>query len=115
MPRKVTPVRPRVKDERIYEAALRQAYLDPIFARLRGRLELAQSAVAAERILAESSLALAVNAPNVPQEVVEENLEKIRAYHRARMTQAFKSALGTDIRLLLQEAGVQQFMAQKIV
>ena len=33
-----------VKDEKAYEAALRQAYLDPIFARLRGRLELAQSA-----------------------------------------------------------------------
>ena len=115
MPRQPGPVRPRIKDERIYEAALRRAYLDPIFKKLRTRLQLAQSAAAAERILAESSLALAVNAPNVPEEIIEENLEKIRAYHRARMTQAFRAALGVDIRLLLQEAGVQRFMAQKIV
>ena len=95
---------------------LQAELLDPIFKKLRTRLQLAQSAAAAERILAESSLAgWQINAPNVPEEIIEENLEKIRAYHRARMTQAFKSALGTDIRLLLQEAGVQRFMAQKIV
>ena len=110
MPRQPGPVRPRVKDEKAYEAALRQAYLDPIFARLQARLAQVQSA---KEVWPLINQALA-DIPNVPRDVVEGELEGIRAYHIARFRRTFKSALGVDIKPLLSEMPVNIFMRQKI-
>ena len=110
MARRPGPVRPRVKDERAYNAALRRALLDPMFGRLRGRLHLLESLSA----IYAATDGFFDGFEFDPEEIAAAHLGIIKAYHDRRFTTAFRSALGVDIRPLLTEPEVRRFMARAI-
>ena len=108
------PVRPRVKDAKAYERALRP-WFDAMFARdplpagngPRGR----RCVPTTRRILADMR-----DQPfnGIPAAKVTEAVNRIEQYHKARMIAAFRAALGVDIRLLLIDPQVAGVMAQRI-
>ena len=109
------PVQPRRKDEREYNAAIRRAYINPIFARLRARLAQAVSANQAWYVMEEVFRGVAAQpVAGVPVDLIEVNLERMRGYHRARIISTFRSALKLDIRPLLTEPFIDVFMKQKV-
>ena len=109
------PIRPRVKDERAYLASLRSNYLRPMFQRLVNRLA---RVVAAAEAMAEAEAALiewqAQQGAGVPQDQIAYHLESVRAYHRQQLYRSWRSALGIDIRPLLQEGRIAAHMAEAI-
>lgn len=112
MPRNPGPVNPRRKDEREYNRVLRETVLDPLFAQLRaGLVEATGLAQALQRIDASAFY----NAGRgLPIDEIAEVLARVEGYHRARLIKSFRSALGVDIRPLLVEPPIQQFMARKV-
>ena len=51
----------------------------------------------------------------IPITQIIESLGRVRDYNRSKLLATFRSALGVDIRPFLQEAGIQQYMAQRVV
>ena len=109
MPRRPRGVRPRRKDERAYELAIRRQLLDPTVARMTERLELASSAGEAW-LLAEQAV---IDLPDM-RPAVGAQLGRMDRYHRARMTRTFSAALGVDIGPLLSNFRTNVFINQKI-
>ena len=112
MARRVGPVRPRRKDERLYDRDLRAAVLDPLFRDLRGGLAEVSSLRQVWYAMDASVEAAAVR--GVPIALIRKNLERIDTYHRARIVKAFRSALGIDIGRLLTDPQIQTWMNVKI-
>ena len=109
------PIRPRVKDMKALERSLKKSYLDPFFARLQNQLLTAQSAgyafLAIDKALGEQ---LAKPYVGVPVASIEKHYQALGAYHRWRTTRTIARAIGVDVRGILQEAPVADFLRQKV-
>ena len=113
--RNPNPVRPRKLDARDYERAMRQAYLDPMFRRLRKRLATAEGATqayhATDGVVGEL---LAQPRAGIPTAEIQRALNRMRGYHRKRVVETFRAALGVDIRPVLLETPVDLFMVRAL-
>ena len=115
MPRNPNPVSPRVKDARDYERALRRTYLAPMFRRLSARM--AQATGATQAFHAMNGFVEAMQAlpkSGVPVAEIQKALDRMEGYHRKRIIQTFKAALGVDIRPFLTHPEIASFMSRKI-
>ena len=115
MPRNPNPIRPRVKDAKAYERALRRTYLAPMFRRLTKRM--AQATGATQALHAMNGLVMAMQAlpkSGVPVAEIQKALDRMEGYHRKRVIQTFKAALGVDIRPFLTHPEIAAFMSRKI-
>ena len=110
-----SPIHPRVTDARAYEAALRQAYFRPFVARIQRRLATATGTTDVWRALdVELEALLATPRAGVPIELIEAQITRVDGYHRQRLIQSFRSALGVDVRVFLTRPAVAAFMAERI-
>ena len=114
-PRNPKPVRPRIKDARAFDAALRKAWLDPFINDMQSRLAQAQGVNQAYAAMNAGVAALqAQPVSGIPLHMVISALRGVEGYNRAKMFAAFRSALGVDIRLFLTDATVQAHMTQAL-
>ena len=114
-PRNPKPIRPRVKDARAFDAALRKAWLDPFISDMQRRLAQAQGVNQAYVAMNAGVAALqAQPVSGIPLHMVISALRGVEGYNRAKMIAAFRSALGVDIRLFLTDATVQAHMTQAL-
>ena len=115
-PRQPKGVRPLVKHSRAYEQAMKREFLDPWMNQLRGRLATATSVNDVYHFLNQAVAVLeATPREGIPITQIIESLGRVRDYNRSKLLATFRSALGVDIRPFLQEAGIQQYMAQRVV
>ena len=115
MARNPNPVRPRVKDARAYERALRRTYLAPMFRRLMERM--AQATGATQAFHSMNGFVEAMQAlpkSGVPIAEIQKALNRMEGYHRKRIITTFKAALGVDIRPFLTHPEIAAFMSRKI-
>ena len=109
------PIHPRIKDMRLYEAAIRNAYLNPMFDRLGRRLAQAESANQAWAAMDDVVEKMAAQPRfGVPTGEIQTQLGRIEGYHRDRVKASFRAALGVDISRLLSEPEIVSFMGRKI-
>lgn len=114
-PRSPNPIRPRRKDGRLYERALRDAYLDPLFRRLISRLATAAAADQAYRqIDDEVGKLLAEPRAGIPVDEIQRNLNRMERWHEDRLIKTFRSAMGVNVKPLLVDVPVRVFMEQKV-
>ena len=109
------PIHPRVSDAKAYEQALRQAYLDPFFRRLRRQLA---TAAGAQQALATMSNVVgqivAMPRAGVPLREIQRALNRLNGYHRQRVVETFQKALAVDVTPLLGTAPIKAIMDQSI-
>ena len=110
MPRRIAPVRPRRKDERAYDAAMRRAILDPLFRDLQSGL--ANVTAIAQVWQAMDAAVEAARVRGVPIDMIRAALGRIEGYHRARLIASFRAALGIDIKHLLTTPEVEAWMSR---
>ena len=111
MPRRIQPVRPRRKDERKFERRLRRRVSEPLFRSLRSGLAEAAALAQAFAILDGRP---PPNLGSIPEEEARMHFVRVNGYHRTRLIQTFRAALGVDISRLLQEGPVRQAMEARI-
>ena len=115
MAKNPTPIRPRVKDMRAYELALRRAYLNPMYRDLVRRLARANAAQQAWRAMDQWVLAMQALPQNgVPVRLIQQALNRMQGYHRQRVEKSFRAALGVDVRPFLADPPVLAFMTQQV-
>ena len=113
--RQPNPVRPRKQDARDYERAMRRTYLNPMFRQLRKRLATAEGATQAYHAMDEVvGDIIAQPRAGVPTAEIQRALNRMRGYHRKRVIETFRAALGVDIRPVLAEVPVNLFMARAL-
>ena len=114
-PRNPKAIRPRIKDARAFDAALRKAWLDPFINDMQRRLAQVQGVNQAYAAMNAGVAALqAQPVSGIPLHMVISALRGVEGYNKAKMFAAFKSALGVDIRLFLTDATVQAHMTQAL-
>ena len=110
-----SPIKPRVTDARSYEAVLRKSYMRPFVERIQRRLATATGTTDVWRMLdTELEALLATPKAGVPTELIEAQIARVEGYHRQRLIQTFRSALGVDVRMFLTRPAVAAFMAERI-
>ena len=115
MARNPKPVKPRVKDAKAYERVLRRTYLAPMFRRLAERMAQATGATQAFHEMngfVEAMQALPI--AGVPVAEIQKALDRMEGYHRKRVIETFKAALGVDIRPFLTHPEIAAFMSRKV-
>ena len=110
--RRINPVRPRRLDEREYEKRIRTAVLNPAMRGLRSNLSYANSIAEALRIIATSLDFDIYN--DAALSAAGDFTDRVSQYHLRRMLATFRSALGVDIRPLLQDTAIQPLLRQRI-
>ena len=114
-PRNPKAVRPRIKDARAFDQALRKAWLDPFISDMQRRLAQAQGVNQAYAAMNAGVAALqAQPVSGIPLHMVISAMRGVEGYNRAKMFKAFRSALSVDIRLFLTDATVQAHMTQAL-
>ena len=109
------PIRPRVADAKSYDAALRRAYLRPFVLRILERLANATGTTDVWRALDTELEALQARPQaGVPIDLIEAQIGRVEGYHRQRLIQTFRAALGVDVRTFLTRPAVAAFMAERI-
>ena len=96
MPRPVNPVNPRRLDERVYDKSLRRLVLTPLMAQLRSGLSEASAASLALEII--DGVFRGWHTAGLVDEEVAVHSARVSGYHRRRLIQTFRTALGIDIR-----------------
>lgn len=115
MPRRPNPVRPRVKDERAYNQALRRTYLNPLHRSMQKALAQAEASNQAWRAMDEVIGRMQARPQaGVPTREIQRALDRMNGYHRARLIKSFSSALGVDISIFLSAPEIRAFMAEAI-
>ena len=110
-PTPIKPVQSPRAAERAYERALRHRVLNPLFRQLRAGL--AEAYGAAQLIAALDGMP-PPNLGTIPEDLAEEHLAKLAGYHRDKLIQTFRTALGIDIRPVLQEAAIRPVLAERM-
>ena len=111
-PRNPNPIKSRKKDARDYEKAVRRAYYEPFVRDVQQLLARADSVTAVYRATEEAvERALA---RGIPEDLIRAELEKVEGYHRERLKQTFRAALGVDVRKFLTSPSVREFMTRKV-
>ena len=109
MPRRFNPVNVRRLDERSYEKALRRVLIAPLMVRLRtGLSEASTTALALNtitRIFRDAGLVRGSTEPEVTAQAA-----RLSEYHRKRLIQTFRVALGVDIGPVLADAAIEPLM-----
>ena len=114
-PRNPAPIRPRLKDARAYEQALRQSFLDPFFARLKQQLAGAAAADQALRTIQNVvGRMLAQPRAGIPLLEIQKALNRLNGYHKQRLVDTFRRALGVDISSVLADSAIRSVMDQAI-
>ena len=109
------PARPRVKDAKAYEAAIRKKYLTPLFTNVESRMADVVAANQVWRVMDDIVGALAAKPHNgVPVEAIQQSIDGMNGYHRKKVIDTFRRALGVDIRPLLTEPAINAFMNNKV-
>ena len=109
MPRRVNPVGPRRLDERAYEQALRQIILAPLMRSLRRGLSEAAAAGQAFDAL-RGVVGDHDRMERLVAREVAAHAARLDGYHRRRLIQTFRAALGVDIRPVLSDTAIQPLM-----
>ena len=105
MPRPIRGIPPRRKDEMAYNRTLRRLILDPLMVDLRAGLSRAASASLALDEIDRVQWDRGQTQGLVNAEIDAQSL-RIQGYHRDRLIQTFRTALGVDIRPLLAERDI---------
>ena len=94
---------------------MRRHYLNPLFSSLRAGLVTAAAAGQAYALLEKGIQTwIAQPAEGIPTGEIQAQLDKMNRYHRNRLIQTFRSALGVNISQVLLEAPIAIFMRLKI-
>ena len=103
-----SPIDPRRSDEERYERELRRIVLSPLFRNLRSGL----SRAAAAGMAFEALRGLVWNASmeGLVEEEVAAQAARLGGYHRDRLIQTFRAALGVDIRPVLSDDAIRPLM-----
>ena len=101
------PISSRRIDEREYAGALRRIVLGPLFRRLRSGLS--RAAAVSQAIAALDGVDWTLPEGLVAKEVAA-RAARLDGYHRTRLIQTFRSALGIDIRPTLNDAAIRPLM-----
>ena len=109
VPRLFNPVKVRRLDERVYEKALRRVLLGPLMARLRAGLSEASTTALAlnaiTRIFRDAGMLRGLTEPEIAAQA-----SRLSEYHRKRLIQTFRAALGIDIGPVLSDAAIEPLM-----
>ena len=108
MPRKVNGVGPRRIDERVYARNLRRLALNPLMAQLRSGLSEASAASLALEII--DGVFRGWHTGGLVEEEVAVHSARLSGYHRRRLIQTFRAALGVDIRPVLADSAIEPLM-----
>ena len=108
MPRNPNPVNPRRLDERLYDKSLRRTVLAPLMAQLRNGLSEASAASLALEII--DGVFRRWRTGGLVEEEVAAHSVRLSGYHRRRLIQTFRAALGVDIRPVLADSAIEPLM-----
>ena len=108
MPRPINGVGPRRIDERLYARNLRRLALNPLMAQLRSGLSEASAASQALEII--DGVFRGWHTAGLVEEEVVAHSGRLSGYHRKRLIQTFRAALGVDIRPVLSDAAIEPLM-----
>ena len=109
MPRPINGVGPRRIDERLYDRTLRRLVLAPLMAQLRSGLSEASAASLALEII--DGVFRGWRTAGLVQEEVAAHAARLSGYHRKRLIQTFRAALGIDIRPRLLDSAIEPLMS----
>ena len=109
MPRPINGVGPRRLDERVYARTLRRLALNPLMAGLRSGLSEASAASQALEII--DGVFRGWHTAGLVDEEVAAQATRLSAYHRRRLIQTFRTALGIDIRPRLLDSAIEPLMS----
>ena len=105
----VQPVRPRASDARAYERAMRRGLLRPLMRQLRTGLSTAvATAEAIDRL--DQNLQISSRRVRLVDAEVDRQTRRIEGFHRAKLIQTFRAALGVDIRPVLDDFEIRALM-----
>ena len=102
-----SPISSRRSDELEYAGALRRIVLGPLFRSLRSGLS--RAAAVSQAIAALDGVDWTLPEGLVAEEVAA-RAARLDGYHRARLIQTFRSAVGIDIRSVLNDAAIRPLM-----
>ena len=105
----VPPIKPRPRDAREYERALRRRVLRPMMRQVRSGLSEATAAAEAIERLDKVPLRMSRRDGLVAKEIAA-HAKRLEGYHRRRLISTFRNALGVDIRPVLQEPEIRTLM-----
>ncbi len=108
MARKVNGVGPRRIDERVYDRNLRRLVLTPLMAQLRSGLSEASAASLALEII--DGVFRGWHTGGLVEEEVAAHAARLSGYHKRRLIQTFRAALGVDIRPVLADSAIEPLM-----
>ena len=108
MAREPNPVNPRRLDERLYGKSLRRAVLAPLMAQLRSGLSEASAASLALEVI--DGVFRRWRTGGLVDEEVAAHSTRVSSYHKRRLIQTFRAALGVDIRPVLSDAAIEPLM-----
>ncbi len=109
MPRPINGVGPRRIDERVYDRTLRRLVLTPLMAQLRSGLSEASAASLALEII--DGVFRGWRTAGLAEGEVAAQATRLSAYHRRRLIQTFRTALGIDIRPRLLDSAIEPLMS----
>lgn len=106
----VEPIHPRKGDEREYERAIRRVLLRPLLNRIRRGLSLAVAVADAIDTL-DATPILTTRAIGPVEREINKQARRIEGYHRRKLIQTFRAALGVDIRsVVLNDDAIRPLM-----
>ena len=105
-------VKPLVAHSILYENELRKSILDPLFVQLSAGLEDAINAAEALRKV-DAEIANYQYLDRAQQSAFEQQI-RLSRYHRKKFIQDFRMAVGVNIRPLLNEQKIADFMAREV-
>ena len=109
MSRKVNGVGPRRLDERVYDRNLRRLALTPLMAQLRSGLSEASAASLALEII--DGVFRHWRMGGLVDEEVAAHSARLSSYHKRRLIQTFRTALGIDIRPRLLDSAIEPLIS----
>ena len=109
MPRPINGVGPRRLDERVYDRTLRRLVLTPLMAQLRSGLSEASAASLALEII--DGVFRRWRTGGLVGEEVAVHSARVSGYHKRRLIQTFRTALGIDIRPRLLDSAIEPLMS----
>ena len=102
-----SPFGSRRSDERAYESAIRRIVLGPLMRQLRSGLS--SAAAASQAIAALDGVDWTLPGGLVDEEVAA-HAARLNGYHKRRLVQTFRAALGVDIRPVLADSAIEPLM-----
>lgn len=112
MPRNPNPIRPRVRDAKVYEQVIRYHVVNPLFVELRKGLVNATAITQVYRAMDAAVEAARVR--GIPTIEIRKAINRIDRYHRDRLIRSFRSALGVNVSPLLTKGNIDVLLNVRI-